>query len=68
MRVVVGLQGLAVLVHGAFALSGDVENLPELDVAPDFGPARVAVSVQAFAVGVGGGLIVALQEENLATR
>jgi len=37
------LQGLAVFVDGAFALARDVEDLAELDVTPDFGPARIAV-------------------------
>src|SRR5271155_2708492 len=54
--VVVGLQGLAIFVHGALALAGNVENLAQLQVAPDFGPARVAVAVERLAVGVGGGL------------
>src|SRR5579883_288605 len=65
LGVVVGLQGLAVFVDGALALSGDVEDFAQLDVAPDLGPAGIAVAVQAFAVGVGGGLVVALQEEDL---
>src|SRR5258708_4373888 len=33
-------------------------------MAPDFGPARVAVAVDGRAIGVGGGLIVSLQKEN----
>src|SRR5579885_3664842 len=65
LGVVVGLQGLAVFVDGALALSGDVEDFAQLDVAPDLGPAGIAIAVQAFAVGVGGGLVVALQEEDL---
>ena len=63
--VVVGLQRLPVFVGGALALSRDVENLAQLDVAPDLGPARLAIAVQAVAVGVGRGLEVTLQEENL---
>ena len=63
LGVVVGLQGLAIFVHGAFALAGDVENLAQLDVAPNFGPARLAVAIEALAIGVGCGLVVALQEK-----
>jgi hypothetical protein len=48
--VVVGLGCLAVLADGAFALAGDIENLEELDVAPDFGPARLAVPINRCAV------------------
>src|SRR5260370_37872410 len=62
--VVVGLDGLPVFIDGALALAGDIEDLAELDVAPDFRPARVAVAVDRRAIGVGGGLIVSLQKEN----
>src|SRR6476646_5827920 len=51
LGVVVGLQGLAVLVGGAFALSGDVEDLAYLDMTPDFCPARFAIAIQALAIG-----------------
>jgi hypothetical protein len=63
--VVVGLGRLAVLADGAFALAGDIENLAELDVAPDFGPARLAVPINGCPVGVGRRLVVPLIEENL---
>src|SRR5277367_6703203 len=63
--VVVGLGGLAVFVDGAFALAGDIENLSQLDAAPDLGPARFAVAVDGFAIGVGRGLVVPLIEENI---
>src|SRR5579859_1225343 len=64
-RIVVGLQSLAVFVNRALALAGNVENFAELDATPDFGPARVTVAVNGRAVGVGGRLVIALQEENL---
>jgi hypothetical protein len=63
--IVVGLRGLAVLTDGAFALAGDIENLAQLDMAPDFGPARLAVPVNRRPVSVGRGLIVPLIEEDL---
>jgi hypothetical protein len=66
LGVVVGLHGKAVLVDGAVALAGDVEDLADLDVAPDFGPAGFAVAAQGIAVGVDAGLVVALGEEQLA--
>src|SRR6476469_8905570 len=65
LGVVVGLYGLAVFVGGALALSGNVEDLAQLDVAPDLGPARLAIAVQAIAVGVGRRLVVALEKEHL---
>lgn len=65
LGVVVGLDGQAVLVDGAVALAGAVEDLADGDVAPDFGPGRLAVAAEGVAVGVDGGLIVALLEENL---
>ena len=51
LGVVVGLDGQAVLVDRAVALAGDVEDLAQGDVAPDLGPARVAVAAQGVAVG-----------------
>src|SRR4029077_405290 len=64
--IVVGLKGLAIFVDGAFALPGNIENLAELEVAPDLGPARLTVAVQGGAIRVGGGLVVSLQEEDLS--
>ncbi len=66
LGVVVGLDGLAVLIDGAVALAGDVEDTAELDVGPDLGPAGVSVAAEGVAEGVGGGLIVALHEEDFA--
>ena len=53
---------LLVLVHGAVALAGDVEDLAQADVRPDFGPLRLEIAVQRFAELVGGRLVVVLQE------
>ena len=65
MGVVIRLESLAVLVGGALSLVGNVENLPELDMAPDLGPLWLTIAVESFTIGVRGGLIVLLQEENL---
>ncbi len=66
LGVVVGLDGEAVLVDGTVALAGDVEDAAELDVAPDLDPLGVVVAAQGVAEGVGGGLVVALHEEDFA--
>src|ERR1700732_3060705 len=52
LGIVVGLDGLPVFIDGAFALPGCVENLAQLQVAPNFGPARLTIAIQRFAVGV----------------
>src|SRR6476659_6458567 len=64
LRIVVGLNGLAVFVSRALALAGGIENLAQADMAPDFCPSRFSVTVQAVAVGVGRRLIVVLQKED----
>ena len=43
--IVIGLKTLTIFIDGAFALAGDIENLTQLDAAPDFGPARLAIAV-----------------------
>src|SRR5579862_1644721 len=43
--IVVGLDGLPVLVDGSLPLTGDIENFSELHMAPDLGPARIAVAI-----------------------
>jgi len=42
-----------------------IENLAQLYVTPDFRPARLPVAIEALAVGIGRGLVVALQKEHL---
>src|ERR1035438_6460384 len=64
--VVVGLRSLPVLSYRALALAGDIENLAQLNMAPDFGPAWLAVPINGCSVGIGGGLVVPLKEENLS--
>src|SRR6476660_1761131 len=64
--VVVGLQGLAILAHGALALAGDVEDFSQLDAAPDFRPTRIAIAVNRGAIGIGRRLIIPLQEEDFS--
>src|ERR1700688_4905284 len=63
--VVVRLDRLPVLIDGALALAGDVENLPQLDMAPNLRPPRISVAVDRRTVRVCRRLIVSLQEENL---
>src|SRR5450631_112838 len=65
LRIVVGLDGLPVFIDGAFALAGYIENLAQLQVAPNLGPAWVTVAVQRLAVGVRRRLIILLQEKHL---
>src|SRR5437899_12193486 len=48
--IVVRLHSLAIFVDGAFALAGHVEDLAQLNAAPDFSPARFAVAVDSFAI------------------
>src|ERR1700744_277853 len=64
LRVVVGLDGEAVFVDGALALAGDVEDLAEVDVAPDLDPLGIAVAAEGVAEAVGGGLVVLLHHED----
>src|SRR6185437_546514 len=46
LRIVSRLNGLAVFVHRARALAGNVKNLAQHDVAPDFRPSRLGITVQ----------------------
>jgi len=46
--------------HGPVSLAGDVEDLAQLDMAPDLGPVRLAVAAERIPVGVHAGLVVAL--------
>ncbi len=66
LGVVVGLHGQAVLVDGAVALAGEVEDLADGDVAPDLGPGRLVVAAKRVAEGVDRGLVVALGKQHLA--
>jgi len=62
--VVVGLQCLPVLADCALALARNIEDFSQLQAAPDFGPAGIAVAIQRRTVSIGRGLIVPLEEEN----
>src|SRR5450432_454363 len=64
LRVVAGLDGLAIFVDRTGTLSGDIKDLAELDMAPDFGPARVLVAVERFTVFVSRGLVILLKVEH----
>src|SRR5436309_2676078 len=64
LSVVIGLQRLPIFIGRALPLSGNVENLSQLDMAPNFGPAWIAIPVQAIAVRIRRGLIVMLQEKD----
>ena len=46
LGVVVGLHGQPVLIHGAVALAGEVEDFADRNMAPDLGPSRFAVAAQ----------------------
>src|SRR5260370_38088253 len=50
LGIVVGLDGLPVFIDGAFALAGCVENLAQLQVAPNLGPSRLALAIERFAL------------------
>src|SRR5260370_42277522 len=52
LSVVVGLDGLPVFIDGAFALSGWVENLAQLQVAPNLGPSRRSPALHPLPGGV----------------
>ena len=56
---------MAVFVDGALALAGDIEDFSQLNMAPDFSPARLPVAVDGRSVGVRRGLVVSLQEKDL---
>src|SRR5271156_2190752 len=49
LGVVVGLDGLPILVDGAVALAGAVVDPANLDVAPDLDPLGVAVAAEGVA-------------------
>ncbi len=66
LGVVVGLDGETVFIDGAVALAGEVKDLANLNVAPDFSPRWLVVAAEGIAVGVDAGLVVALGEEDFA--
>ena len=66
LGVVVGLDAEAVLVDGAVALAGDVEDAADLDVAPALGPGGIIVAAERIAERVDAGLVVTLGEEHFA--
>jgi hypothetical protein len=63
--VVGGSKSLLVFVYRTLTLSGNGENLSQIDVRPDFGPLRFHIAIQHFAEAVCGGLVVVLEEERL---
>src|ERR1044071_2439288 len=60
-----GLYGLAVFVDGALALASGIKDLAQHNVAPDLGPAGIAIAIERFTEFIGSRLVVALQEENV---
>jgi hypothetical protein len=60
VSVIAGLNCQLVFPDSPFALAGNVEDLPDLDVTPDFGPCRIPVSTQCIPEGVHTGLVFAL--------
>lgn len=65
VSVVAGLNRQLVLRNGPFALAGNVEDLPHLDVAPDFGPDGIPIPGQRVAISVHAGLVITLFEKEL---
>src|SRR5882724_8027120 len=65
LRIVVGLDSEAILIDGAVALAGNVEDLAKSNMAPDLNPLRLSISTQSVAIAVCCGLVVALSEEDL---
>src|SRR5258705_11000742 len=65
LRVVFGANRQIVFADGALALPGYIEDLAQVDVAPDFAPFRVQIAGQALAEGVRRLLVVILQEVDL---
>ena len=68
LGVVLGADGLGVLVDGALALAGDVEDLAQVEVGPDLGPLGLEIAVEGLAELVGRRLEIVLEEIHLATR
>ena len=65
MSVVVRLECLTVFIRGAFSLIGDIEDLAQLNVAPDLGPFWFSVAAQRFTIGVRSRLVILLEKEDL---
>jgi len=61
LRIIVGLDGQAVLSHGAIPLTGQIKDFPKLDVAPNLGPAWLVIAPKGIAIAVDGRLVVALR-------
>src|ERR1700733_10935304 len=53
---------LLVLVDGAVALTGDVENVTELDMRPHLGPLGLEIPIERLAIFIGCRLVVVLEE------
>ena len=66
--IVVGLHGLTVFVDGSFALARNVEDLAQLDMAPDLRPARLPVAVNGGAIGICRGLVFLCRKKISAMR
>ena len=66
LGVVVGVQGLLILVERPVPLTRHIEDLAQVDVAPHFNPLRVQIAVEGLPERVGCGLGAALLQEHLA--
>ncbi len=65
LRIVLGPLRLLILVDGAFALAGDVEDLAEEDMRPYLGPLRLQIPILSLAEFIRRSLVVALFEKSL---
>ena len=56
---------MLVFVDSPVALARYIEDLSQIDVAPDFRPRRLQVAVERFAKSVGGRLVIPQKEKHL---
>jgi hypothetical protein len=66
VSVITGLNCQLVLRNRPFSLASYVEDFPDLDVTPNFGPNGISVSARRVSEGVDTGLIFALLEKQLS--
>jgi hypothetical protein len=62
--VISGFHRELVLLYGSFALACEIEDLAQLQIPPDFGPARLPIAMQRIPAGVRAGLEIMLGKKN----
>src|SRR4051794_7535562 len=65
LSIILGADCQVVLTYSALPLATDIEDLAEIDVAPDLSPLRIQVAGQRFAERVRRLLVIVLQEVHL---